>query len=65
MKSISESGIYYVTNGVSNKPENSGGFLAIIFANSNTGAGLYIPNTAFATSYKVAIVDGSWSYYAL
>ena len=65
MKSISESGIYYVTNAVSDKPENSGGFFSIVFANSNTGAGLYVPNTAFATSYKVKIVDGSWTYFAL
>lgn len=65
MKSISESGVYYVTNAVADKPESSGGLFVLIKANTTTGTGIYIPNTAFSTSYKVAIVNSTWSYYAL
>ena len=65
MKSITSSGVYYVTNGVSDKPTASGGMLAIAFGNASTAAGLYVANTVTQQIYWVTVVNGIWTYHTV
>ena len=65
MKSITSSGIYYVTNGVSDKPTATGGMLAIAFGNASTATGLYVANTATQQIHWVTVVNGIWTYNAV
>jgi len=67
MKSINKSGIYYVYNGVSDKPISAGGLFVVRFAQSGgrTGAGIFVTNSPAVTgslTYRVSIVDGVWKY---
>lgn len=59
---VTDSGIYYIANAVTNKPDSTGGMLILDKGNTNTGSGLYIPNEDTPSLYKVSIVDGNWHY---
>lgn len=59
---VSDSGIYYIANAVTNKPNSTGGMLLLNKGNTNTGSGLYVPNEDTPSLYKVSIVDGNWHY---
>lgn len=65
IQSITSSGIYYVANGVSDKPTATGGMLAIAFGSASTATGLYVANTATQQIYWVTVVNGIWSYRAV
>ena len=75
MKSINNSGLYYIYNAVTDKPMSAGGLFAIKFSNAinaNTGkhthgSGLFLANAnsngLFA--FRVSIIDGTWYYHPL
>lgn len=67
MQDISKSGIYYVYNAVTDKPEPTGGILILnrAVATNATGTGLYVPNTASPNIYKITITNNTWAYRAL
>lgn len=62
MQSITESGLYYLANVVTDKPDATGGYLAISFASSTVGAGVYLPNTSTGKCYQVSVSSGTWTY---
>ena len=62
MQTMGESGVYYMVNAVTDKPEATGGTFLLNRPTHDTGCGLYIPNTAYANLYKVSIANGSFTY---
>lgn len=62
MQTMGESGVYYMVNAVTDKPEATGGIFLLNRPTHDTGCGLYIPNTAYANLYKVSITNGDFTY---
>lgn len=60
---ITETGIYYVKNAVTDKPGNQGGFYCCSVLQNNVIAGLY--STLTGVTYSVRCNYGSWDYFEL
>lgn len=65
MHNISESGVYFVGNSVTDKPVSGGGLLVLAKANSTTGAGIFLGNSTSSAPYGVSIINGTWTYHEL
>lgn len=66
MHNISESGVYYIANGVSDKPHSNGGMFVVAFYNGYAG-GLYVAATAASVTavYRVTVTPSGWTYVQL
>lgn len=65
MQSITESGVYFVGNSVTDKPTGGGGIFILAKANATTGAGIFLGNATNSVPYGVSIMNGTWTYHAL
>lgn len=67
MHSISESGVYYVSNAVTDKPNANGGLFVVAFTSTGYAGGLYVAATsANATAvYRVTVTPSAWTYVQL
>lgn len=62
MHDVNESGLYYMGNSVTDKPDTYGGLLVFMKANETTKCGLYLTNTNDPQLYGVSVVGTTWSY---
>lgn len=63
MHDISESGIYYVANAVTDKPSNLGGLLIFAIGTTAAKCGLYVTNAATSPKiYAVSVIGTTWTY---
>lgn len=62
---IKETGAYYISNNVTDKPANTGGLFIVYFYNSEIAHGYYSPNNRNGECPYMCLYNGSWVFRGL